>query len=130
MELFLNLAWLHLAGALLYLWLQGNVRTKADVGKQFIAIVVLIAILFPVVSMSDDLLAVQNAFEADNYPPRDHLVPANNPPVQPALIMIAAVIFAGLGFGFGRFTVPDLVPLPQPEHPQLVSIGNRPPPLA
>lgn len=130
MELLLNAVWLLLAGALLCLWLQGNLRTKTDRGRQFIAIAVLIAILFPVISMSDDLLAVQNAFEADNFSRRDHLVPANNSPVQPALTMIAVVIFAGLGFGFTRLTGPNLVPVHEPERPELVCVGNRPPPLA
>ena len=130
MELFLNLAWLLLAGVLVCLWLQGEGREKAGCGRQLLAIAVLIAILFPVISMSDDLLAVQNAFEADNYPRRDHLVPSNNHPIQPALTFIAAAIFAGLGFGFSRFAIPSLVPVFEREHPELVSIGNRPPPAA
>jgi hypothetical protein len=130
MELFLNLAWLFLAAAIVCLWLQGERRERKGWRRQLTAIVVLSAILFPVISMSDDLLAVQNTFEADNYSRRDHLVPCSNQPLQPALTMFAAVIFAGLGFGCTRFTLPNLVPVHEPERPELACAGNRPPPTA
>jgi len=130
MELFLNLAWLLLAGVLVWHWLQGETRAKTGGGLQLIAIAVLVAILFPVISMSDDLLAVQNASEADNYQRRDQLVPSNNHPVQPALNIIAAVISAGLLLGFSRFAIPILAPRYELEHPELAILGNRPPPAA
>jgi len=128
MELFLNLVWLLMAVALVCLWLQGEARARTGCWRQVIAIGILIAIVFPVISMSDDLLAVQNAFEADSYPRRDHLVPSNNPPGQPALAIIAAVVFSGLGFGFPRFPVPNLVLVHEPERPELACVGIRPPP--
>ena len=127
MELSLNLAWLILAAVLVGLWARGA-RVKTGRAQQLIAIAVLIVILFPVISMSDDLLAVQNAFEADSYQRRDHLMPSNNHPVQPGHTIIATVIFAGLGFGFSHFTPPHLLPDYEPEHPELTSFGSRPPP--
>lgn len=130
MELFLNLAWLLLAGALLGLWLQREVRPETGRRRQLIAIAVLIAILFPVISVSDDLLTVQTAFEADNYQRRDHVVPSNNYPVPPALTIIAAVILAELGFGPTRLAPPSAVPVHVPEYPEWACVGNRPPPLA
>lgn len=130
MELFLNLAWLLVAGTMVCLWLRGDGGHNPDRRRQLIAIAVLIAILFPVISVSDDLLAVQNPFEADNYPRRDHLVPSNTHPVQPALTIIATAIFAGLAFGFLRFIAPSVLPVREPEHPELAGIDNRPPPTA
>jgi hypothetical protein len=130
MELLLNLAWLLVAGVIVGLWLRGESREGPTSRGQLIAIAVLIAILFPVISVSDDLLAVQNASEADNYLRRDHLVPSNPHPVQPLTTIIAPMIFAVLALGFLRFLAPRLLPVHVPEHPELGSIGNRPPPLA
>jgi hypothetical protein len=130
MELLLNLAWLLMAGVIVCLWLRGESRRSPDCRGQLIAIAVLIAILFPVISVSDDLLAVQNASEADNYLRRDHLVPSNLHPVQPMSTIVAPKIFAVLAMGFLRFFAPRLLPVHVPEHPELGSIDNRPPPLA
>jgi hypothetical protein len=130
MELFFNLAWLVVAGALVALWLRGNGQTHPERRGQVIAMAVLIAILFPVISVSDDLQALQNASEADNYLRRDHLVPSNQSTVQPMLAVILPVMMAGLGFGFLRFIAPSLLSVLQPKHPEIAGIENRPPPVA
>ena len=132
MELFLNLAWLAVAMALLWLWFRARRNPASspqqDTRRQLIAIAVLIAILFPVISVSDDLLAVQNASETDNYLRRDHLLPSDSHPVTPITGVVPAVLFAGLGLVFRRFVAPNVLPLHEPEHPELASIDNRPPP--
>ena len=131
MELLLNLAWLLVAGVIVCLWLREESREGPGSWGQLIAIAVLIAILFPVISVSDDLLAVQNASEGDNYLRRDHLVPSNLHPVHPMTTIIAPMIFAILVvLGFLRFFAPRLLPVHVPGHPELGSIDNRPPPLA
>ena len=129
MELLLNLAWVAVAAVLVCLWLRGDAWHNPDRRRQLIAIAVLIAILFPVISVSDDLLAVQNPAETDNYLRRDHLVPSHTP-VLPLLAMIAPAIFAGLGFSFLRFVAPSLLPTLRPDRPELNGIDNRPPPVA
>jgi hypothetical protein len=130
MELSLNLAWLLVAGVIVSLWLRGQSRKSPDRRRQLIAIAVVIAILFPVISVSDDLLAIQNASEADNYLRRDHLTPPSINPVQPILSIAAPLFFAGLGLAFLRFIAPGLLPVEAPEHPELACIENRPPPFA
>ena len=129
MELFFNLAWLAVAGALVALWLRGNGQAHTERRGQIIAMAVLIAILFPAISVSDDLQAIQNASEADNYLRRDHLVP-NQSPVQPMLAVILPAMTAGLGFGFLRFIAPSLLSVRQSMHPEIAGIDNRPPPVA
>lgn len=128
MELFLNLAWLLVAGTLVGLWLRGDGRNQTDGYRQLIALAVLIAVLFPVISVSDDLQAVQNVSEADNYLRRDHLIPSHNHPVQPVLSMMAAVIFAGLAYGFLRLVAPSVRPVKGPYHLDFACVENRPPP--
>lgn len=117
------------AGMIVFHWLLGEDGNRADRGRQLVAIAVLITILFPVISVSDDLLAIQNACEADNYLRRDHLIPSHTHPVQPALTLMATVIFAGIGFGFVRLVAPSVRPIHEPAHPELASIDNRPPPI-
>lgn len=130
MELFFNLAWLVVAGVLVVLWLRGRDKKHTERRGQVIAMAVLIAILFPVISVSDDLQAIQNASEADNYLRRDHLVPSNQGPVQTMLAVILPAMNAGLGFGFLRFIAPSPLSVLHPNHPEIASIENRPPPAA
>jgi hypothetical protein len=129
MELFLNLAWLLVAGVIVCLWLRVGSQRYTGRRRQLMAIAVLIAILFPVISMSDDLLAMQSAVEADSYR-RDHMVSANGCPVQPMLAVIVPLRFLGLGIGFLRFIAPNLLPIPKLSRPEIVVIENRPPPAA
>jgi hypothetical protein len=128
MELFLNLAWSLVAGTLVSLWLRGEGWNQPDRRRHLIALAVLIAVLFPVISVSDDLLAIQNVSEADNYLRRDHLIPSGSHPVQPVLTMMAAIIFTGFAFGFLRFVAPSFIPVKGPHHLDLAWIENRPPP--
>jgi hypothetical protein len=130
MELFFNLAWLAVAAVLVTLWLRDDSQGVGERRGQLIAMAVLIAILLPVISVSDDLQAIQNASEADNYLRRDHLVPTNASPVQPMLAMILPAMSAGLGVGFLRFIAPSLLSVQEPNHPEISGIDNRPPPVA
>ena len=72
MELFFNLLWLALSFVLFGLWLLhknrwADDRLRFSVGMQFVALALLIIILLPVVSLTDDLHA--SAMLADS----DHL---------------------------------------------------------
>lgn len=128
MELFLNVVWLLLAGALVCLWLRIGSQNLTERRRQLIAIAVLIATLFPVISVSDDLLAMQSAVEADSYLRRDHLLPASAPPVQPMLAVVVPLPFLGVAFGFLRFMAPSVLPIPNLSRPKIAAIENRPPP--
>jgi hypothetical protein len=131
MESLLNIVWLAVAGALVCIWVRDGGRDRPERRRQLIAMAVLIAILFPVISVSDDLLAIQNAFEADNtYSRRDHLVPSSTHPVQPVITILAAAMFAGIALQFLRFVAPSMVVVKGPQHPELTWIENRPPPGA
>jgi len=72
MELFFNLVWLFAAFALVFFW--GTMRPAKPTPKRnsIIALTLLIVILFPVISVSDDLWSIQNPAEADTALRRDH----------------------------------------------------------
>ena len=130
MEIFLNLVWAALALTLVGVWLK-TPRAKAHSRLgQFVAIAVLIAILFPVISVSDDLMAVQNATETDNCQRRDHLQPANPHPLLPAAELAPPPVFAGLASGLLRYVSPDGTVPRAIDAPARSSIQNRPPPAA
>jgi hypothetical protein len=130
MELLLNLTWLLIAGGIVCLWIRGGDPESPHRRGQFIALVMLIGILFPVISVSDDLLAIQSANEANSSERRDHLVPSNTHSVQPMPAVLTLAPYAGPRFGFLRFVAPGLLPVQKPESSELASISNRPPPAA
>jgi hypothetical protein len=134
MELFLNLAWVLLAALMMSLWPRFAPRTGPDgrvkdLRMQFVALAVLLLILFPVISVTDDLQAIQNPAETDSGLRRDHVI-ASPHSIFPAIAALPLAIFAGLLSGLPRFTGTRNLRVPAIDHPALASIQNRPPPAA
>ena len=65
MELILNFVWGLVAAAGLACWSLTHLRAKESQGRQFIALATLLLILFPVISITDDLWAAHNPAETD-----------------------------------------------------------------
>jgi hypothetical protein len=134
MELFLNLAWVLLAALMCCLWPRFAPRTgpeqrMQDRRMQFVALAMLILILLPVISVTDDLMAVQNPAETDSCQRRDHVV-SNAHSIFPAVAALPLPVFSELSFGVLRLAAPGHLPAPVVYHPGLASIQNRPPPVA
>jgi hypothetical protein len=129
MELVLNLGWMLLGALLFCLWLRFAPRTGMSRQMQFVALAVLVLILFPVISMTDDVFAAQNQAEADCCLRRDHGFSAAQAPF-PAVATVPPPVFAGLSFGFMRFAARRDFPVLVINHPGLEAIQNRPPPVA
>lgn len=71
MELFSNLLWLALSSLLLGLWLLRRNRwtdesLRSSLGVQFVALALLIVVLLPVVSLTDDLQACTIPVESEH----------------------------------------------------------------
>jgi hypothetical protein len=134
MELFLNLAWVLLAALMSCLWLRFAPRTGPELRMQerrtqVVALAVLILILFPVISVTDDLQSIQNPAEADSCLRRDHVV-CNAHSIFPAAAALPLPVFTELSIGILRSIAPGSLPAPVVDHPALASIQNRPPPAA
>jgi hypothetical protein len=134
MELLLNLAWALLAALMLCLWLRfaqrtGTERRMQDRRMQFVALALLLLILFPVISVTDDLQAIQNPAETDSCQRRDHIV-ASPHSIFPAGAALPLPVFAELSFGILRIAAPGSLRAPVVDHPALAPIQNRPPPAA
>lgn len=129
MEILLNLAWAALALLMVCLWLRMGGQKGTDRRRQIVAIVVLVAILFPVISVSDDLMAVQSATETDSCQRRDYLAASIAHPLLPFAAIVSSFNF-DLSLASPRVVAVQRLPIPSFEHPELGVAGNRAPPAA
>jgi hypothetical protein len=129
MELFLNSVWVLLAVAGVYFWLRHRPRSSSDQMVSIVALAMLLLVLFPVISVSDDLWSLQNPAEAVSSQRRDHHVCCVHAHA-PAVSAIPPSAVDPLSFGFERLAVAsNSVNLLQ-DNPALHPIQNRPPPAA
>jgi len=96
---------------------------------QFVALLVLLLILFPVISVTDDLQVAQNPAEPDCCLRRDHVV-SNAHSVFPAVAALPAPVFAEFPLAILYSAVPGDRPVRVAGIPALDSIQSRPPPVA
>lgn len=129
MELFLNFVWALLAVFIVCHWVRLAPRNCTDRRSQLIALGLLLVILFPVISVSDDLWSIQNPAETDTYQRRDHLVSSAHSQF-PAVAVLPEPPFAGLTFDWRPLDTPLQLLSPVVENPALDPIQNRPPPAA
>ena len=128
MELFLNSAWALLALVSVCLWLRFDRREKSERRLPFIALGLLIVLLFPVISVSDDLWALQNPAEADSCVRRDHTVSVAHAFFH--AVAMPEFAFAGLTQMHERSSEPLFLASLPVDHPAVDHIRNRPPPAA
>jgi hypothetical protein len=128
MELFLNFAWALLAISGLCLWLRFDRRDKSERRLAFMALAMLIVIVFPVISVSDDLWSLQNPAETDASVRRDHVTAA--PHASFPASAIPTTTFAGLANDYERAIAPLFHASLPVERPATDHIQNRPPPAA
>ena len=129
MELVLNVAWGLLAGLMICLWLRFGAREGVDRRSQFIALAVLLLILFPVISVTDDLQAALNPAEADCCLRRDHACSLHHS-ILPAVAGLPVPALAELSFSAQPMVAPGGLEAPVFDLPALAPIQNQPPPPA
>ena len=129
MEALLNLAWVLMTAAMVLLWIRFGTRKGPSRNAQLLALVVLLLVLFPVISVSDDLLALQNPAEADCCLKRDHVV-ASAHSVMPAVTDLPRPPVADVPLRVQQRSADgERIPLAEAQ-PGLAAIDNRPPPSA
>jgi hypothetical protein len=127
MELILNLAWALLAAMMIAAWLRVGVHKGSSRSSQLVVLAVLVLILFPVISVSDDLQTAQSPAEADCCMRRDHIVAAAHSvlPVLASMLHPIAAIFMP---GVSRVAAPGDLRGPVTDQTGRSAIENRPPP--
>jgi hypothetical protein len=134
-ELFLNLLWFSVSLLLIVLWTrevrQGHTRLA---WSTFVALALLLVLLFPVISMTDDLVTMAAPFEDDHSVRRGTIALLH--PDQVAATSVDTVAFAALlllGVAFLATRLSRLVPSSYSKT-QLTgfsrSLAVRPPPQA
>jgi len=129
MELFLNSVWAATAIIIVCFWFRPEARDKAERRSSLVALAVLIVILFPVISVSDDFWSLHNPAETDTCQRRDHRASCPHS-IFLAMAALPERAPVELSFDFHRIAAPLSLPLPVVENPALDPIQNRPPPSA
>jgi hypothetical protein len=129
MELVLNLVWVLLAAAIVRLWICHAPNQSVRRRTQFAAMLLLLLVLFPVISVTDDLQAMQNPAESESTLRRA------NAAVSPHSVFpeVAAVLpseFTEISLSVLPFAACTLFPGPAIDNPALAPVQNRPPPEA
>jgi hypothetical protein len=129
MEQLLNSVWALVAALGLFLWFRFGTRAATDRKVSFVALAMVLIILFPVISVSDDLWSVQNPAETDTCQRRDHRVSCPHS-IFPAIASVPEARFTDFPLVILHIDLPRHTgQLPQ-DNPALKPIQNRPPPTA
>jgi thiol:disulfide interchange protein len=129
MEIILNFVWMVLAIAIVRLWLRYAPREDSSRRTQMVAVAMLILILLPVISVTDDLLSVQSLGE-DVTSQRQDYIASHHHHFFAAVSTVPPSAFAELSVGFLCRVALFRLPVLKVENPALASIQNRPPPVA
>jgi hypothetical protein len=130
MELTLNLGWLAVALWMAFAWLRVAPRAGRERRAQFVALAVVILILLPAISMTDDLIAAQNPAEVDCCSVRRDHDGTHAHPNLPAPAALPLMAMAGFTESFSQLRAPSEAAAPRVQAPSLGPIQNRPPPAA
>jgi hypothetical protein len=129
MEIILNLAWAMLALSSVCLWIRLERRTGTEKRLPVIALLMLIVVLFPVISVSDDLWSLQNPAETDVLSRRGHPASSVNT-VFPASAALCEPGFSGITLAVWHDDSLPTRPIYSRAAVPLSGIQNRPPPAA
>jgi hypothetical protein len=129
MEIVLNLVWLLLAVMIVALWLRYAPRKGATRAMQVAALAMLIVMLFPVISVTDDLQTIQNPAELRLDARRNHAALSSHSNF-PSVAAHVPPVLANPSFGFLGFVAPTCNLASRGYNPALAPIQNRPPPAA
>lgn len=139
MELLLNFLWLIVSLALIFVWASAvwHGHTK-NAGRAFIALSLLIVLLLPIISISDDIFALddssleyeQHTVRRPNETPLLHLTHDIAIPLD--TIFLTVLLFLGFALLFARLSRFTLRPsvLQKAMEGFVRAVGVRPPPTA
>jgi hypothetical protein len=129
MEVALNLVWALLVVVLVRLWMSHGLREDKNRRTQLAALAMMLLILFPVISVTDDLQTALTPVESESYLRRAHAATSPHS-IFPVVAALPPSVVAELSFEF----LGDILPLnlfaPAVDNPAMASIQNRPPPIA
>jgi len=128
MEIILNLAWGFCSLGLIWFWVRTRAANQAPRRTQILALAVVVLLLLPVISLSDDLMAMQGPAETDSSLRRSVHSDEGHPSVVPASLALPEQMMTALVLsGFSIEVVENYrAAPPAPDHSR--SLYSRPPP--
>lgn len=127
MEFALNIAWALLTLSAMLFWLRTAPVPGQGRRTEFLALAMCLLILFPVISVTDDLQLPANPAETDSCLRRDFTAPDAHS-VLPFVAALPEPAFAGLALAAPRLAALGAMPLPALDLPDLRVLQKRPPP--
>ncbi|WP_263359751.1 hypothetical protein [Acidicapsa ligni] len=130
MEIILNIAWAVFSTGLVWFWVRDMRSHPERRGVQIVALVMVVLLLLPVISLSDDLMAMQGPAETTSSLRRAMHSDEMHPSVVPAALAMPEQIVASLLVSawsqeaLQNYGIPALALLLAP------ALDNRPPPCA
>jgi hypothetical protein len=130
MELVLNLGWVVLATLMCWLWVHHHARREGSGRRvQFIALTLVLATMFTVITLYDDMAMAQNPAETSCFQ-REDFSSARAPAMQHPVASFTQPLVSEPSFEAFYLGVVGNHPAPALQPPVLGSIQNRPPPAA
>jgi hypothetical protein len=129
MEVVLNLGWMAMATAMCWLWTQRARREGSRRSTQMVSLALVLATMFIVITMYDDMAMAQNPAETRCFQREDDLGAHAHTPHYPT-VALSPTLAAEPSFNTFRSAVVGNFIVPTVERPFLSSIQNRPPPAA
>jgi hypothetical protein len=127
MEYVFNLVWALAATASVYFWLKSGQRSPRAGHSPLVGLAMLVVILFPVISVSDDLWSLQNPVEINTCHRRDQCGGVNHTHF-PAPAALPEAVYAEQNSEFWLQAIPQLIESHASSNPAFGFIENRPPP--
>jgi hypothetical protein len=125
----LNLEWVVLAAVMCWLWARHARREGPRRQVQCIALALVLANMFVVISMYDDMAMAQNPAETRWIQREDDLGAHAHAPLYP-FVASTPTLAPEIPFNTFRIAVLGSLLVPSVKVPALSSIQNRPPPAA
>jgi hypothetical protein len=129
-EIALNLAWALCSLTMVWYWMRTNASNPAPRGVQAMALGMVVLLLLPVISLSDDLMAMQGPAETDTCVRRALHPNEGHPPVVPVSFATPEQVFAAMPIsGYSQMVIQAARLAPAPRILNR-SLDRRPPPQA
>jgi hypothetical protein len=125
----LNLEWVMLATLMCWLWARHARREGPGRHVQFIALGLVLVMMFTVIGLYDDMAMAQNPAETSCFQREDFSGARAHAMLHP-VANFTQPLFSGQSFEVFYVGVPGDHPTPVLRSPALGSIQNRPPPAA
>jgi hypothetical protein len=128
MEIILNIAWAVCSLGLAWFWLKSSACKRVPRRTQVLALLMVVLLLLPVISLSDDLMAAQGPVETDSCLRRAIHLDLWHPSVMPMVLALPVDLVSALTLSVVGRSVDESGRLILPAGDFAPELFSRPPP--